>query len=258
MYCYKLLRSIDGSSNFQHITDVVHPGNKMVDRNNITPGKLYSYTLAAIDSAGNQSEFSDTVSVGIPAVLISQKNLDDGQSSNLPLAEVFGDPDNNLSELQVSFSSASHVQVSISGNDLVVTPEPLNYTGTAQITIKVQDPIGFWDEKVVSFHFGTTSGQYTNDIKPEEFAVFQNYPNPFNPTTEIKYNIPQSQFVQVVVYNALGQKVKTLISGYQQAGSYNLIWQGTNDAGQKVGSGTYIFTVRAGEHFETRKMILQK
>jgi len=93
---------------------------------------------------------------------------------------------------------------------------------------------------------------------PSEFAVSQNYPNPFNPTTTIKFAIANDARVNLVVYDMLGQKVRTLIDGEQEAGYYSVRWDGTNDFGSKVSSGIYIYRLQAGNFVKTMKMNLMK
>jgi len=94
------------------------------------------------------------------------------------------------------------------------------------------------------------------EIVPLTFAVEQNYPNPFNPTTEIRYSIPADQRVEIVVYNTLGQKMKTLLSAKQEAGRHTVVWDATNENGQQVSSGIYFYTVTAGSNKVVKKMIL--
>ncbi|MGK9475332.1 FlgD immunoglobulin-like domain containing protein [Melioribacter sp. OK-6-Me] len=103
-------------------------------------------------------------------------------------------------------------------------------------------------------------GQMSVKVKeiPTEFTVSQNYPNPFNPTTNIKYGIPQDAKVSLVIYNMLGQVVKTLVDQEQEAGYYTVRWDGTNDFGSKVSSGIYIYRITAGKYTSTMKMNLLK
>ncbi len=107
---------------------------------------------------------------------------------------------------------------------------------------------------------GTTSPvtSVENTQVPKSFSVSQNYPNPFNPTTEITYAIPHAANVSIEIYNMLGQKVKTLVSGERTAGTYTVQWNGDNDFGAKVSSGAYIYRVIAGNHIVTKKMIMMK
>ncbi|MBL7961524.1 T9SS type A sorting domain-containing protein, partial [bacterium] len=99
---------------------------------------------------------------------------------------------------------------------------------------------------------------------PASFYLTQNYPNPFNPTTTIKYGLPQSARVQLIVYNALGQRVRTLVNSEQTAASYNVLWDGRNDYGIGVASGMYFYrlevrTANAKKTFtQTHKMIFVK
>jgi uncharacterized repeat protein (TIGR01451 family) len=98
---------------------------------------------------------------------------------------------------------------------------------------------------------------------PKEFALYQNYPNPFNPTTTIKYALPVDSRVTVVVYNILGQNVKTLLDEERKAGYHTLQWNGTNDAGAQLASGMYFLRLSAegnnGKKFtEVKKLLLLK
>jgi|GEM_PF-226243 len=91
---------------------------------------------------------------------------------------------------------------------------------------------------------------------PTTFAMAQNYPNPFNPTTSIKYQLPEMSKVRIVIFNMLGQQVRTLVNTEQQAGYYEQVWDGLNSRGQQVSSGVYFYSIQAGKYQKTRKMIL--
>jgi len=93
---------------------------------------------------------------------------------------------------------------------------------------------------------------------PSAFALGQNYPNPFNPTTNIQYDIAKASDVKIVIYNILGQPVRTLVNARQEAAKYNVVWDGKNDQGITVATGTYIYQIHAGEFSATKKMNLLK
>lgn len=105
------------------------------------------------------------------------------------------------------------------------------------------------------------SYEYSNAIKviigfPKEFYLSQNYPNPFNPETTIKYQLPISSKVMLQIFNIIGQKIKTLVNEEEQAGYYEIKWDGTNDFGIKVSSGIYFYQIRAGNNFiQIKKML---
>jgi hypothetical protein len=97
-----------------------------------------------------------------------------------------------------------------------------------------------------------------SDVLPTEYALQQNYPNPFNPSTEIKFSLPEASQTELVIFNVLGQKVRTLIDGQLTAGEYQISWDGKDADGKDVSSGLYLYRLKAGESTLTRKMVLAR
>jgi hypothetical protein len=93
---------------------------------------------------------------------------------------------------------------------------------------------------------------------PTEFQVYDNYPNPFNPTTTISYSLPTDAAVNIVIYDMRGRRVKMVFDGDQNAGFKSHRWDATNNDGTSVSAGVYLYTIRAGELMQTRKMVLIK
>ncbi|MCU7492359.1 MAG: T9SS type A sorting domain-containing protein [Ignavibacteria bacterium] len=98
--------------------------------------------------------------------------------------------------------------------------------------------------------------QGRGNILPENFELLQNFPNPFNPTTVISYSIPDSYNVDLSIYNIMGQKVKTLVSSYMNAGSYQISWDGKNSQGADAPSGIYFYRLQYRDLLQSRKMLL--
>ncbi|KAA3606236.1 MAG: T9SS C-terminal target domain-containing protein [Calditrichaeota bacterium] len=93
-----------------------------------------------------------------------------------------------------------------------------------------------------------------NVVIPLEYSVSQNYPNPFNPTTKIDYTLKVDESVKLVVYNSLGQEVKTLVNESQKAGvQYTAVWDGTDRNGKVVSSGVYYYKLKTNSGFEVKK-----
>ena len=90
---------------------------------------------------------------------------------------------------------------------------------------------------------------------PKKFSLSQNYPNPFNPITNIRYDIPVQIEVELIIYDILGKKVKTLIHQTLQPGFYEAIWDGTNERGLNVPSGMYFYRLNTPIYSKTYKMI---
>ena len=95
-------------------------------------------------------------------------------------------------------------------------------------------------------------------LTPEKFILHQNYPNPFNPTTTIKYELFQSSQVTISVYDILGRFVKTLVNRTQDPGVKTIQWDATNEQGNRVSAGVYIYKLKAGNFIETKEMVLLK
>jgi len=99
---------------------------------------------------------------------------------------------------------------------------------------------------------------YSTPTLPYEYILFQNYPNPFNPSTAVKFQVPQTGNVTIKIYDMLGQEVRTLFAGEVTRGTYTANWDGLNDAGIKMSSGSYIYRMIAGDFVQAKKMILLK
>lgn len=91
---------------------------------------------------------------------------------------------------------------------------------------------------------------------PQGFVLGQNYPNPFNPTTTIKYSIIKAGLVELSIFNSLGQKIRTLITGVHPAGAFEITWDGRNARGEAVASGTYLYQLNTKSFEETQRMTL--
>ncbi len=115
---------------------------------------------------------------------------------------------------------------------------------------------GYWNW--MSFDFiaipeATIVGVDETRKLPAEFALLQNYPNPFNPVTIISYNLPKRAHVLLKVYDILGSEVATLINKEQNAGRYSFNFNASN-----ISSGVYFYSLKAGDFYANKKMILLK
>ena len=136
-------------------------------------------------------------------------------------------------------------------SDLEYTMNASNYYRVAAVDYagNVSDYSDVVDATVLSL---------VDNTLPEVYAIHQNYPNPFNPTTSIKYQLPEESMVNLTIYDVMGRKVMSLINSYRAAGYHSVQWDATNDLGQPVSAGMYIYTIQAGDYREVRKMILLK
>jgi len=93
---------------------------------------------------------------------------------------------------------------------------------------------------------------------PTEFALKPNYPNPFNPETTIEFALPKTSKVTLTIYNLMGQMIQELVNSEYSAGYQRVIWNGRDFNGNSVGSGVYIYALKADNFSQTRKMILMR
>jgi len=93
---------------------------------------------------------------------------------------------------------------------------------------------------------------------PARFNFYQNYPNPFNPSTTIAFDLPKDTRVEIVVYNLMGREIWKAARTHYSAGTYSVIWNGTNHAGQPVGTGMYLVRLNSNKYTATQKVLLMK
>jgi len=93
----------------------------------------------------------------------------------------------------------------------------------------------------------------SENVIPIQYLLSQNYPNPFNPTTTISYTIPKNGFVNLSVYNTLGEKVSNLVNEEQLVGSYKVDFNASS-----LTSGVYFYTLQTNDFVETKKLVLVK
>tara|TARA_Y100000310_G_scaffold345540_1_gene466253 strand:+ start:8471 stop:11203 length:2733 start_codon:yes stop_codon:yes gene_type:complete len=91
---------------------------------------------------------------------------------------------------------------------------------------------------------------------PTEFNLSQNFPNPFNPVTVIRFDLPEASYVNLKVYNLMGQEIRSLVSGMEEPGVRVAVWDGKDNSGRLVSTGVYLYRIKAGSFFRTHKMIL--
>lgn len=93
---------------------------------------------------------------------------------------------------------------------------------------------------------------------PLDYILYQNFPNPFNPSTSVRFEVPVDSKVMIKIYDILGREVKTLFNEQVPRGNYTIEWDGLNESGNQMSSGTYIYRMIANEFVQSKKMLLLK
>ena len=188
------------------------------------PGNI-SFQIGIIDAWGNQSYVnfpSDQTTYGLI------RNGDWGQAS-IPVAEIRGE------FIDLRMLSYEFVILEVNGASCEFGLDDIYWSGGGEI-LEISD--------------------FKNPLY--QFELKNNYPNPFNPLTLIKYSLPSDGVVTITIYNMMGSRVKTLINSFQKSGDNSVQWDATNNLGNKVPSGVYLYNIEAGNFNQTKKMVLLK
>jgi hypothetical protein len=157
-------------------------------------------------------------------------------------------------------ASQMDVRYSVTGNELNVLVYSMSSAAIAAgsnalVSIETTGDIKLTEVDAADFYGNVLNTSSTR--LPSEFALAQNYPNPFNPQTTIALDLPVATDYTVAIYNIAGQLIRTY-SGYSEAGTVSLVWDGKNASGGQAASGIYFYKAIADKYISTKKMILMK
>lgn len=182
------------------------------------------------------------------------------QFDDVIISDPFPDAPNNYGEIEIDDGTGGY-RVDENGDFNG------NYDSTYALNDRIETMIGigwfsFSNYKLEPRGLDDVIGHYPASVSANDghvvraYALKQNYPNPFNPTTTIQFTIGNNEMVELAVYNVLGQKIRTLVNDFRSAGQHMATWDGFNGNGQKVSSGLYFYSLKAGDYVKTKKMIL--
>ena len=250
-------------ANFQVITDSITLSSTQyqVPAGKLINGYTYFWRVNASNSAGTSTwssiwNFTTSISPPVTPVLISPPN--GSQVTTTPL----------LDWNDVVLATSYRLQVSQVSNFMTTVIDEVSLT-TSQyqvpsgvLSANVQyfwraraRNAGGWSPWASAWNF-TTSLIGVNPISgeiPTSFNLYQNYPNPFNPLTNIRFDIPKSSFVKIILYDVLGNVITTIVNEKLSAGSYEVNWDASD-----YPSGVYIYKLHSSDFVDVKKMVLIK
>lgn len=95
-------------------------------------------------------------------------------------------------------------------------------------------------------------------LVPERYGLSQNYPNPFNAQTTLRFDLPEAGEVALTIYNLSGQRVRTLVDGYREAGTHAVLWDGKDGSGRDMASGIYFYRFEGRMFVDVKRMVMMK
>ena len=204
------------------------------------------YNSTIFDGTRSQGALRQTATTNGQQILISVKF---SETSPLPAGRgelaklVFDIPDGTPDEV-----------VEIDTTDyLDIWPTIFHHPESGGLTIR---PI--YVKGSVEIKESTPVNEDNNPLLPKEFALKQNSPNPFNPSTDISFALPQESDVLLVIYNLLGEKVRTLVNERLRAGVHHVTFDSRDNNGRQVASGIYFYKIKANDFTNSKKMMLLK
>lgn len=253
------------------VTKVVPKTRTFETLTGLVPGATYQWRVRARLTDGQSSGWSNPIGGFV---------LEAGSAAPVPLV---GSPINNVlvrasapslawatpvsstSELtyDVDLSTSPSLTNPIrarelpSANAVLGTLEPGTYYWRVR-TVASSGHVSDWSQ-VATFRVGVVSTDVEDAAGgelPKEFALATSFPNPFSATTTIGYDVPQASDVRLTVYNALGQRVRTLARGMTEAGTHTAEWDGRDDSGAALANGLYIYRLETGSKQITRTLLL--
>ena len=157
--------------------------------------------------------------------------------------------------LDLSFTSDVEIHYALSNNFIDTDVEE-----NTEYFYRISYYAGQWSDysDIIAVVYNAVMDVIEADNIPSTYSIHQNYPNPFNPMTTINFELPIKEFVNIRIYDLMGRNIRSLINMVQDAGYRSVQWNATNDLGQPVTAGMYIYTIQAGDFRQTKKMLLLK
>lgn len=258
---FVLDRSTNAGSNWVQV-DSLLPNTVSFADTGLTPSTIYHYRLYAFNSYGN-SPYSniafDTTFILAPLAptLTSPADSSTGQSVT-PTLVWKSSVGAATYRVQVSIhANFDTLAVNVSGLDSTQYTIPVNvlfnhtwyyWRVNASNTTGTSPWSEDWSFETLMIGLNT----YSNEI-PKIFKLYNNFPNPFNPATKIRFDIPKTSRVNIIVYDLLGRETEVLYDNILNPGKFEINWNASN-----YSSGVYFYRIIAGDYVDTKKMVIVK
>ena len=206
---------------------------------NSLPVTLSSFVVKPV-KGGNELAWKTSSEIENLGFIVDRKLLDDGPGQWIEIRSYVNDP--GLMGQGSTTRLTSYTMV-----DTATQPAKLYEYRLADVSY----------DGIKQYH-GVTVTSTRSAVIPDEYILVQNFPNPFNPTTTIRYGLPESSDVSLMIYDVRGQVIQSPRSGLQSAGWYDVVWNGTTSEGKQISTGIYFARLVAGDYSQVIKMLYLK
>ena len=212
-------------------------------------GEEYAYYVTAVYTEG-ESEPSNSIEITIP----------DAQQVEQPTASPEpGEYEDSVTVELLCETEDAEIRFTLNGEDpdeeSMLYEEPLELTEDAIIKARAYKTLYLPSEILTAEYTIVVSVEDITEIAPVT-DLYAAYPNPFNPTTTISFSLAEEGMVTLELFNARGQKIRTLVREWREAGKHSVIWNGKDEQGNQAGSGIYFYRMTADNYETVKKMML--
>ena len=253
-----------GSSDTLEVIDYIHCSSKVIvsiPDTSTNKGRLISIPIIIGDVTGKQVisyelilDYSSTILNAVGAT------ADDCLTENWGAPMVTTD---NLGEIRIgSYTGLDPIEGS--GALVKIKFEVIGNRGDSTalnfnfFEFNAGEPVSETFNSVFFVRSQTNADEFSVAEEIRDFSLSQNYPNPFNPTTQINFDLPKADKIILEIYNLRGQKVRTLLDGSKEAGSHSIQFDATDEKGNKLPTGIYLYLFKTNEYQEIRKLTIMK
>ncbi len=212
-------------------------------------GEDYAYYVTAVYTEG-ESEPSNSIEINIP----------DAQQVAQPTASPEpGEYEDSVTVELLCDTEEAEIRFTLNGEDpdegSMLYEEPLELTEDTVIKARAYKSLYLPSEMLEAEYTIVVSAEDTSEIAPVT-GLYPAFPNPFNPSTTISFSLADEGMVTLELFNARGQKIRTLVREWREAGNHSVIWNGRDEQGNPVRSGIYFYRMTAEDYETVKKMML--
>tara|TARA_A100001011_G_scaffold51158_1_gene49106 strand:- start:192 stop:1178 length:987 start_codon:yes stop_codon:yes gene_type:complete len=237
----------------------------------VVPCELGTIFVSEVNNSGESENYIEIHNSG--GVDCSLEGFKLGNSDD-PLNYSFGNLVLTAGEFWLGYEgqdSSFNAEIDANADTILLSDSNGNLLSVAVDTFQELDGAGLsqsYSPEGVGCYTNPSPGSFNNSclvlsnqkqkILPEQVTLYQNYPNPFNPSTTIKFSLMENAKISLSIIDLNGKLISTLFEGYQNAGNKLFTWDGTNQLGQKITTGVYIYRLQVNGVDQNRKMIYLK